>query len=159
MAIEIERKYLVISDDWRKGAEQGTLFRQGYLVGSENSSVRVRIEGDKANLNIKSATLGIRRSEYEYAIPLDDAEEMLKNLCHKPLIEKLRYLVHHAGHTWEVDLFSGDNEGLIVAEVELKDENEAIELPCWVGQEVSNEARYYNVCLVKEPYKQWKDKV
>ena len=158
MAIEIERKYLVINDDWRKGADQGTLFRQGYMVGSKRASVRVRIEGNKANLNIKSATLGIRRSEYEYAIPLADAEEMLENLCQKPLIEKRRYLVPHANHRWEVDLFCGDNEGLIVAEVELRDENEAVELPNWVGQEVSNEARYYNVCLVKEPYKQWKDK-
>jgi len=158
VAIEIERKYLVINDDWRKGADQGTLFRQGYMVGSKRASVRVRIEGNKANLNIKSATLGIRRSEYEYAIPLADAEEMLENLCQKPLIEKRRYLVPHANHRWEVDLFCGDNEGLIVAEVELRDENEAVELPNWIGQEVSNEARYYNVCLVKEPYKQWKDK-
>lgn len=159
MAIEIERKYLVINDDWREGADQGTLFRQGYLVGSKDASVRIRIEGHKANINIKSATLGIRRSEYEYDIPLDDAEELLDRLCQKPLIEKIRYIVHYAGHEWEIDIFSADNEGLIVAEVELKDEDEAIELPGWIGREVSNDPRYYNVCLVKSPYKQWQDSV
>lgn len=158
MAVEIERKFLVINDDWREGADQGTLFRQGYLIGSEDASVRVRIEGDKGRLNIKSATLGIRRSEYEYDIPLPDAEELLENLCEKPLIEKVRYHHLHAGHEWEIDIFLGDNEGLIVAEVELQDENESIELPAWIGKEVSSEPRYYNVCLVKEPYKQWTDK-
>jgi len=158
MAVEIERKFLVINDDWREGADQGTLFRQGYLSASQHASVRVRIEGENANLNIKSATLGIRRSEYEYPIPLTDAEEMLDNLCEKPLIEKHRYHVAHAGHLWEIDIFSGENAGLVVAEVELKDENEAISIPEWIGEEVSNDPRYYNVCLVKEPYKDWKDK-
>ena len=159
MAVEIERKYLVINDDWREGADQGTLFRQGYLLGSEKSSVRVRIEGEQANLNIKSATLGIRRSEFEYPIPLADAEEMLNTLCEKTLIEKHRYHISYAGHLWEIDIFSGDNAGLVVAEVELEDENEAFSMPAWIGKEVSNDPRYYNVCLVKHPYKDWKDKV
>jgi adenylate cyclase len=155
MGIEIERKYLVASDRWREQADAGTAFRQGYLVGSEHASVRVRIEGDQANLNIKSATLGVYRQEYEYPIPLADAERMLDTLCEKPLIEKVRYHVRFEGYTWEVDVFEGDNEGLVVAEVELSSEDEQPPLPPWAGEEVSHDPRYYNVCLVKHPYKQW----
>ena len=156
MATEIERKFLVRDNSWKEGADAGTLFRQGYLIGSEQASVRIRIEGQQANINIKSATLGIRRSEFEYPIPLADAQTLLDDLCEKPLIEKTRFLVTHAGHLWEVDVFSGDNQGLVVAEVELQHEDEAFEAPAWLGKEVSDDPRYYNVCLVKEPYSKWK---
>lgn len=155
MAHEIERKYLVVNDSWRDDADEGTYYRQGYLIGAEKASVRVRIEGQQANINIKSATLGIRRIEYEYAIPLDDAEELLEQLCEKPQIEKTRYHVSVGDHLWEVDVFEGDNKGLVVAEIELSHEDEPFKLPGWAGKEVSNDTRYYNVCLAKHPYKEW----
>lgn len=155
MATEIERKFLVTSDVWRDTADSGTRFRQGYLIGAEKASVRIRIEGEKANINIKSATLGVRRQEYEYEIPLAEAEEMLDTLCEQPQIEKIRYHVPVGAHTWEVDVFAGDNEGLIVAEVELADEEESFEQPLWLGREVSDDTRYYNVCLTRYPYKDW----
>lgn len=155
MATEIERKFLVTSEAWRETADVGTRFRQGYLIGAEKASVRVRIEGERANINIKSATLGVRRQEYEYPIPLKEAEEMLDTLCEQPQIEKVRYIVPVGDHTWEVDVFTGDNEGLVVAEVELEDESEAFVRPGWLGEEVSDDTRYYNVCLVNHPYKDW----
>jgi adenylate cyclase len=155
MAIEIERKFLLRDDSWQASADNGVVMRQGYLAGTEKSSIRVRIAGDKANVNIKSATLGITRQEYEYPIPITDASEMLDTLSEGPLIEKTRYHVHHDKHLWEVDVFSGDNKGLIVAEVELGDANESFERPDWLGDEVSDDARYYNVCLVKHPFKDW----
>lgn len=156
MATEIERKFLLRDASWRDTADSGTRFRQGYLVGAERASVRVRIEGDKANLNIKSATLGIHRQEFEYPIPLAEAEELLDTLCEQPQIIKTRYLVHYGQHTWEIDVFSGDNDGLVVAEVELGSEDESFERPPWIGDEVSGDTRYYNVCLVKHPYKDWR---
>jgi len=117
--------------------------------------VRVRIEGDQAFLNIKSMTLDISRLEFQYPIPLADAREMLTQLCAKPLVEKTRYRVPHANHVWEIDVFAGVNQGLIVAEVELAAVNESLELPSWIGEEVSRDARYYNVNLVKQPYTTW----
>lgn len=156
MGIEIERKFLLKDDSWREAADEGCQYKQGYLVGAKQASVRVRIEGDKAMLNIKSATQGIFRQEYEYPIPMSDAEEMLSNLCEKPLIEKTRYHVQHAGHEWEIDVFSGDNSGLVVAEVELESEDSTFEKPAWLGQEVSDDPGYYNVSLVRHPYKDWK---
>jgi adenylate cyclase len=155
MATEIERKFLLRNDSWRDGADAGTRFRQGYLIGSEQASVRVRIEGELAHLNIKSATLGIRRQEYEYPIPLADAEELLDTLCAQPQIEKTRYHVPFGDHLWEVDLFAGANAGLVVAEVELADEHEAFAMPPWAGEEVSHDTRYYNVCLVSHPFCEW----
>ncbi len=155
MAQEIERKFLVKSDDWRKDADDGLAMVQGYLQSGEKSSIRVRLAGDRAWLNIKSATLGISRSEYEYTIPLEDAKEMLANLCDQPIISKTRYHVNVAQHIWEVDVFDGDNEGLIVAEIELSAEDEMFEIAEWAGDEVSLETRYYNVCLAKQPYKDW----
>lgn len=157
MATEIERKFLLANDSWRAAADNGTRFRQGYLIGAEKASVRIRIEGEQANINIKSATLGVRRQEYEYDIPLAEAEEMLDTLCEQPQIEKTRYLVALGNHTWEIDVFSGQNEGLVVAEVELASEDEAFELPDWAGAEVSDDPRYYNVCLVKHPYSEWRN--
>lgn len=155
MATEIERKFLLRDESWRESANGGTRFRQGYLIGAQRASVRVRIEGEQANLNIKSATLGIQRQEYEYPIPLEEAEELLDTLCEQPQIIKTRYLVPYGKHTWEIDVFSGDNEGLVVAEVELGAEDEAFEHPPWIGEEVSGDTRYYNVCLVSHPYKDW----
>jgi adenylate cyclase len=157
MATEIERKFLVVDDSWRRAAGERIRMRQGYLVGGEACSIRVRTGGGKAHLNIKSATLGVWRREYDYPIPLGDAEEMLEHLCRRPLIEKTRYHVAHAGHTWEVDVFEGDNAGLVVAEIELAHEDENFARPAWLGKEVSHDHRYYNVCLVKHPYKEWKD--
>ena len=156
MATEIERKFLLTSDSWRDDADAGTHFRQGYLIGAERASVRVRIEGERANINIKSATLGVERMEYEYPIPLVDAMELLDTLCEQPQIEKTRYHVPFGDHLWEVDVFAGDNEGLVVAEVELKSTDEAFAMPPRAGEEVSHDTRYYNVCLVKHPYKDWK---
>jgi adenylate cyclase len=160
VATEIERKFLIANASWRAHADTGVIMRQGYLngVGTDfqaKSSVRVRIEGAQANINIKGATLGIRRQEYEYPIPLADANEMLDTLADEPLIEKIRYRIPQGIHIWEIDVFSGDNEGLVVAEIELSNEDEHFERPAWLGKEVSSESRYYNVCLVSHPYKNW----
>lgn len=156
MGTEIERKFLVRDDRWREAADAGTAYRQGYLVGSERASVRVRVEGAVARLNIKSATLGVRRSEYEYPIPLEEAEEMLATLCEQPLVEKTRYHVDVGRHRWEVDVFEGDNAGLVVAELELEAEDEAFERPAWLGEEVSHDPRYYNVMLARHPFREWR---
>ncbi|MEK7323120.1 MAG: CYTH domain-containing protein [Pseudomonadota bacterium] len=156
MATEIERKFLVLNDDWRRQAAPGARLRQGYLSSGAACSIRVRSAGDHAQLNIKSATLGVSRREYEYAIPVGDASELLDHFCDGPLIEKTRYAVEYAGHVWEVDVFEGDNAGLIVAEIELDSEDEVFEKPAWAGVEVSHDPRYYNVCLVKHPYKDWR---
>lgn len=155
MGIEIERKFTLKSDHWRNEVTNSQRMVQGYLAGNDLTSVRIRISGDQANINIKSATLGIFRQEYEYAIPINDAQKMLDDLCTKPIIDKVRHLVTFAGKLWEIDEFSGDNQGLIVAEIELDDVNEKFELPKWVDEDVSHDKRYYNVCLVKHPYKDW----
>ncbi|MBK1734487.1 adenylate cyclase [Halorhodospira abdelmalekii] len=156
MAQEIERKFLITSEAWQAHADAGQRMRQGYLVGAERASIRVRTAADQAWLNIKSATLGVERQEYEYAIPLTDAEEILATLCTPPLIEKTRYAVRWGAHTWEIDVFEGDNAGLVVAEIELASADEPFERPPWVGREVSDDPKYYNVCLVHHPYSQWK---
>lgn len=160
MAVEIERKFLLASADWRVQADDGVPMRQGYLctAGSgpvAKASIRVRIAGTRAHLNIKSATLGVTRQEYEYAIPLADANEMLDTLADGPLIEKTRYHVQHGAHCWEIDVFAGDNQGLVVAEIELSAADEDFQRPAWLGAEVSDDPRYYNVCLVKHPFKDW----
>ena len=155
MATEIERKFLLKDSSWKKSADDGTAFSQGYLVGSKHASVRVRIQGKRAFLNIKSATIDITRQEFEYEIPLADASEMLETLCEKPIIDKTRYLLKNENHIWEIDVFSGENEGLIVAEIELSDKAESFDKPDWLGAEVSGDARYYNVSLVKHPFKDW----
>jgi len=158
MATEIERKFLVIDDTWRAAVSKQSFYRQGYLASSDGTSVRVRVADGKAYLNIKSMTLGVSRYEFEYVIPLADAEDILEDLCLGPKIEKVRHFVNHAGHIWEVDVFEGDNAGLIVAEIELGSEDEVFEKPSWAGDEVSDDERYYNVCLVKHPYKEWQDR-
>ncbi len=155
MATEIERKFLLLNEDWQEYTKSELHIVQGYLATNESSSTRIRIQNDKANINIKSATLGITRTEFEYSIPVDDARLMLDNLCINPVIEKTRFTVEHMNHTWEIDVFSGENEGLIVAEIELSSPDEVFEKPSWVGKEVSNDARYYNACLVNNPYKTW----
>jgi adenylate cyclase len=157
MGIEIERKFLLANDNWRDKTEKSTQFCQGYLQGSEKSSVRIRIEGDKSNLNIKGATLGVKRQEFEYPIPMEDAKDLLSTLCDEPLVEKTRHYITAGKHVWEIDEFAGDNEGLIVAEIELDDENDTFEAQDWLGQEVSHEKRYYNSMLIKNPYKNWQD--
>lgn len=155
MALEIERKFLVTSDAWRNQATRSEDYQQGYLNDLNTCSIRVRIAGERAYLNIKSARLGIMRHEYEYAIPLVDAQEMLGNLCIGSIVEKTRFFVPFGGLVWEVDVFSGDNAGLVVAEVELESEDARFDLPPWVGEEVSHDPRYYNVNLVTLPYKDW----
>lgn len=155
MATEIERKFLVQSDDWRRQVTERKHMVQAYFAGSDKASIRVRISGESANINIKSATLDVQRKEYEFPIPVDDARELVAELCEQPVIEKTRYYVPHAGHMWEVDVFNGANEGLIVAEIELNDADEAFDKPSWLGVEVSHDKRYYNVCLVQNPYKNW----
>lgn len=155
MGIEIERKFLLRNDDWRSDADAGTRMRQGYFAGPQRASIRVRVEGASANLNIKSAELGIRRLEFEYPVPLAEAEQLLDELCEKPLIEKTRYYIKHAGMLWEIDVFDGANAGLVVAEIELPDEATVFERPAWLGDEVSDDSRYYNVSLVTYPYCDW----
>jgi len=155
MAIEIERKFLVKNNDWQKQVHRSQTYRQGYLKQSGESSVRVRIGGDRAHLNIKGGKVSIRRMEYEYEIPVQDANEILDNLCVGSVISKTRHLVEHLGHTWEIDVFEGDNAGLIVAEIELQDENEPFELPDWLGEEVSEDVRYFNAALVTQPFCSW----
>lgn len=155
MAIEIERKFLVNSNQWQASVVGQSDVRQGYLATGEHSSIRVRIGVQSAELNIKSLTQGVRRQEYEYPIPLDDAEQILDRLCTKPLIEKTRYYVEYAGKLWEVDRFSGANEGLVVAEIELACEDEVFDKPDWVGEEVTEDLRYNNVSLVIHPFRDW----
>lgn len=158
MPTEIERKFLVVNDDWRVPGT-GTDFRQGYLSTEPGRSVRIRLAGDSAFITVKGISSGASRAEYEYAIPADDAAELLDNLCLSPLIEKTRYWVEHAGHTWEIDEFRGDNAGLVIAEVELDSEDQAVTLPHWAGREVTADTRYYNASLVTRPYCEWKDEI
>lgn len=155
MATEIERKFLVVDERWRAQARGWRRIVQGYLANTERGSIRVRLEGDRASLNIKSMTLGVTRSEFDYPIPLDEAEIILQTLCMKPLIEKTRHEVDHEGHLWEIDEFHGDNAGLVVAEIELRDKLEPFAKPAWLGAEVSDDPRYYNVCLVERPFRSW----
>jgi len=154
MAIEIERKFLVKDDQWRT-LGQGMLYRQGYIATQNLTTVRVRLVGDQGYLTIKGKTESFSRVEYEYPIPGSDAQEMLETLCDRPLIEKTRYRIECQGLVWEVDEFMGENEGLIIAEVELTDENQVLELPNWIGQEVTGDPKYYNANLVRHPFKQW----
>ncbi|MBF0454725.1 MAG: CYTH domain-containing protein [Magnetococcales bacterium] len=154
MATEIERKFLVKNDGWR-GLGEGTVFIQGFLSTVKQRVVRVRIAGNIGTLTIKGANNGITRCEYEYEIPLKDAELMLNDLCEKPVIEKTRYRIQHGNHIWEVDEFEGVNKGLIVAEIELMDANQPFEKPDWVGQDVSDDDRYFNSNLIKHPFSNW----
>jgi adenylate cyclase len=154
MAREIERKFLLKNDAWRTEVRESRPMSQGYLASAGDVSVRVRIAGAEAWLNIKAGGLVASRAEYEYAIPLDDARELLA-LAQTPLIEKTRHFVEHAGTTWEIDEFDGENSGLVVAEVELDSEDSPFARPPWLGVEVTHLRRYYNVCLISHPYRAW----
>ncbi|MBF0180856.1 MAG: CYTH domain-containing protein [Magnetococcales bacterium] len=154
MGMEIERRFLVRGDAWRSlGA--GTEYRQGFLSTVKERVVRVRIAGDRATLTVKGVAVDLARPEFEYPIPIEDARILLDTLCERPLIEKTRYRIDHGGLTWEVDEFRGENQGLIVAEVELNDARQAVDLPPWVGQEVSEDSRYFNSNLVRVPFSRW----
>lgn len=154
MGIEIERKYLVQGKPW-SATDKATVYRQGYLNRDAQRTVRVRIAGTKAMLTIKGISQGATRAEFEYEIPVKDAEELLK-LCDGPVIEKTRHIILFEGKTWEVDEFYGDNEGLVMAEIELKSEEEMFALPPWVTEEVTGDERYYNSSLAVSPFKDWK---
>ena len=152
--IEIERKFLVVNDKYKMGTPQR--ISQGYICSENDRVVRVRIKGDKAYLTIKNATIGFARNEYEYEIPVADAEAMLKNTCQQPIIDKTRYVLEYKGFIWEVDEFHGDNEGLVVAEIELDSREATFDHPDFIGEEVTGDARYYNAGLFKNPYKMWR---
>lgn len=154
MGIEIERKFLVCSNDWRP-AKRTHRYRQAYLTTGPPVAVRVRLQEDLAHINIKASTTGIKRDEFEYAIPLKDAEEILERLCSGFVIEKTRHFVEHDGLTWEIDVFEGVNSGLIVAEIEFSQENQTISLPPWIGKEVSSDPKYLNASLATYPYSHW----
>lgn len=155
MGIEIERKFLLANDDWRRQATAHESFAQGYLNATGKASIRVRIEGERGNINLKAAQIGSARAEYEYEIPLAEAREILDTLSLSAPVEKTRYWVEHAGHTWEIDVFSGENTPLVVAEIELDDVDEVFERPSWLGDEITEDARYYNHALAFHPYKHW----
>ena len=154
MGIEIERKFLVNGEGWREAAQSRTHFSQGYLCRDPARTVRVRVAGDQAFLTIKGATQGATRAEFEYALPLADAQQLLA-LCDGPVVEKVRHLCPHEGMTWEVDEFLGANAGLVVAELELESEDQAFAHPAWLGDEVTGDARYVNANLAVNPFKSW----
>ncbi|MBS0003127.1 MAG: CYTH domain-containing protein [Thioalkalivibrio sp.] len=154
MSREIERKFLLKNDRWRASVQQSRSLRQGYLCGNERASVRVRLEDREANLNIKSATLGVERLEFEYPVPVDDARLLLSELAGQ-VVEKTRHEVTVGGHCWEIDEFAGANAGLVVAEIELDDADEPFDRPDWLGEEVSEDPRYYNTELARHPYSRW----
>lgn len=156
MKTEIERKFLVSGDGWRPGMP-GRRIRQGYLSIDKARTVRLRVAGDQAWLTIKGATTGCTRVEFEYPVPVDDAQQMLDALCLRPLIDKTRYEIRCGNHLWEVDEFHGVNEGLVIAEIELGSEGEAFERPPWLGAEVSDDPRYFNANLVRHPFQAWQD--
>ena len=157
MALEIERKFLVVSDSWREQVSRRCVMQQGYLAGEgARSSMRVRLEDDEAHLNIKAAVIGSARAEYDYVIPVGDAREILRTLCIGKL-EKTRHYIEQGNLTWEVDEFIGDNAGLVVAEIELSSVDQAFARPDWVGREVTDERRYYNHHLALHPYATWPD--
>lgn len=155
MPVEIERKFLVTNDSWRDAVSRSLRMRQGYLGGVEGkASMRVRLNGLEARLNIKAAVVGTTRAEYDYPMPAADAEEILRTLC-VGRVDKTRCIVEHQGNTWEIDEFEGDNAGLIVAEIELEDASQTFARPGWLGQEVTEQRRYYNHALALQPYCSW----
>ena len=156
MPVEIERKFLLKNDRWRKLVSRQQPIVQGYIANTERGSVRIRLMGDEAFFSIKSMTLGVTRTEFEYPIPVTDAEYILHHLCLRPIIEKTRYYVEQDHHIWEIDVFAGDNAGLVVAEIELSAADEDFHKPDWLGAEVSNDSRYYNVKLIEHPYRLWR---
>lgn len=156
MAVEIERKFLVRNDSWREQVKRSETMLQGYLASTGHSSVRVRLEGDAARLNIKSAGLDIERLEFEYEIPAVDAREIIDRLCEGRTVRKTRHFVELENHTFEIDEFLGENQGLVIAEVELGSRDEEFERPSWLGDEVSADPRYLNSNLATEPFCRWR---
>lgn len=154
MGTEIEKKFLLNGDAWRKLAK-GTFYRQGYLNSQKERTVRVRTIDETGFLTIKGINVGASRMEYEYEIPMEDAKILLEELCEKPIIEKFRYKIKFAGFIWEVDEFLGENEGLLIAEIELESEDQQFEKPKWVGEEVGSDSRYFNSNLIKNPFSSW----
>ncbi|HVJ45686.1 MAG TPA: CYTH domain-containing protein [Luteolibacter sp.] len=154
MPVEIERKFLLADGSWRDVAGRGVRMSQGYLSKQRGRTVRVRVAGEQAWLTIKGASEGISRAEFEYPLPVDEAVQLLE-LCEPSVIDKTRYEIPFGGHVWEVDVFHGENEGLVVAEIELADENERFEMPPWVGAEVSDDRRYANSVLSVTPFRDW----
>lgn len=154
MATEIERKFLITGDAWR-GRGTSSVFRQGYLSTVKERTVRVRVAGDQGSITIKGITIGATRTEFEYPIPFTDADAMLDELCEQPIIEKTRHVVEFDGTIWEIDEFAGVNEGLIVAEVELDSADQEFTLPRWIGDEVTDDPRYFNANLIAHPYSEW----
>lgn len=157
MPLEIERKFLLAHDGWRAEVQRARRIAQGYLVATGGAtSIRVRVSGEDARLNIKAAVVGAARAEYDYAIPLADASEMLENLS-VGRIDKTRHFIEREGLVWEIDEFHADNQGLIVAEVELPAVDTVIHRPDWLGREVTEAARYYNHALSLRPYRDWSE--
>jgi adenylate cyclase len=154
MGVEIERKFLLAGDAWRALGEP-VLLRQGYLCSDPERVVRVRTEGAQGSLTIKGRSVGATRGEWEYPIPLDEANELLERLCQQPLVEKYRRRIAFAGHTWEVDEFLGANQGLMFAEIELDSEDQQFDKPDWIGAEVTADPRYYNSNLIRHPFTSW----
>ena len=154
MAVESERKFQVIGDAWKTGAA-GVAYRQGYLSTIKERTVRVRTVGDRGFLTVKGLTTGISRLEFEYEIPAADAGRMLNELCERPLIAKTRYRVPFGGLVWEIDEFHDENDGLVVAEVELSEPGQRFDRPAWIGKEVSGDPRYFNSNLIRHPYRTW----
>ena len=167
MAIEIERKFLLKNDDWKSLVTKTHVIKQGYLqsglTATQKSSVRIRISNQQANINIKSADQTMIRQEYEYPIPVNDAEQILATLCEEGIIEKTRHYVPYnsdsspngKSHLWEIDIFEKENVGLVMAEIELTHADESFHVPDWIGEEVTDDERYYNIYLLKKPYKLW----
>lgn len=158
MGREIERKFLVNNDGWRTRAGKGTHYRQGYICVDPERSARVRVSADKAFLTIKGISKGAERDEFEYSIPKHDADEILDRICLQPLLDKTRYVIAASPFKWEIDEFSGDNAGLIVAEIEIDRDDADFDKPDWLGEEVTCDPRYYNANLVRNPYSSWREK-
>ncbi len=155
MGTEIERKYLVVNDAWRSWVTRSLDCRQGYLSSKKECTIRVRILDDQGFLTLKGSRAGLTRQEFEYSIPLEDAQQILSSCCHTDPILKRRHFLTFLGKEWIVDEFSGANHGLIVTEIELADENESFPRPAWVGREVSLDLRYFNANLARNPFSQW----
>ena len=156
MPVEIERKFRVANEGWRAAVRSRSLLRQGYLANTARASVRVRVQEEhNAWLSVKAMRMGMTRDEYEYAIPVSEARELLEKLCEGVPIEKWRHIVEHAGSRWEIDEFLAENAGLVIAELELPSEAAHFERPAWLGAEVTDEERYYNVRLAQRPFRHW----
>jgi CYTH domain-containing protein len=154
MGVEIEKKFLVINEDFKKNKE-GSLMLQGFLSINKKRNVRVRIWKGRAFLTIKGKSKGAYRQEFEYEIPKEDAQEMMDKICKKPVIKKVRYQIRWGSFVWDVDEFLDENQGLVIAEIELASEDQEFEMPDWIGREITSDKRYYNAYLVKHPFTTW----